>query len=336
MHFALNRLDLRGPAQFAASAARAEALGWHMGLIPCSPLLVQDPYVCLALAAETTSSIALGTLLDTPVLRHPAVLASSIATVAGLAPGRTHLGLGSGDTAVRLNGLAPATVAALGEATRMTRRLLAGAAIELGAARPARLRHARPVPVWIAAQGPKTLRMAGATADGVWIRVGTHPDNLRAAWDAVLAGARDAGRDPGEIRLGLIFHTAYDPDRERARCIARAIAAGYYEYSTFLFRGAGIEWNGENVHSLRKRLWPDFHHHHDLLEAGRLVGFLPREAADAFALHGDWPDIAAQLAATLERAALPVSVVLPHPMLAPGNDVDYPAACADRLISRFT
>ena len=116
MQFAINRLDLSGPTNFAASAARAESLGWAMGLIPCSPLLVQDPYVMLAFAAQSTSTLRIGTLIDTPVIRHPAALASSIATVAKLAPGRTLLGLGVGDTAVRLNGLAPARVNTLRDA----------------------------------------------------------------------------------------------------------------------------------------------------------------------------------------------------------------------------
>src|SRR3954470_23284967 len=155
MRYAINRLDLSGIDAFAASAARAEALGWDWGLIPCSPLLVRDPYVMLAFAARATRRLTLGTLLDTPVIRHPAVIASSIATVAELAPGRTLLGLGVGDTAVRLNGLAPARVATLERAVVQIRALLAAEDVEVGATRPARLRHAQRVPVWVAAQGPR-------------------------------------------------------------------------------------------------------------------------------------------------------------------------------------
>src|SRR5215475_7183293 len=125
MQFAINRLDLSSVDAFAASAARAESLGWAFGLIPCSPLLVRDPYVMLAFAARATQHLVLGTLLDTPVIRHPAALASSIATVAELAPGRTVLGLGAGDTAVRLNGLAPARLTTLANSIDTVRTLLA-------------------------------------------------------------------------------------------------------------------------------------------------------------------------------------------------------------------
>ena len=189
MKFAINRLDMSSPDAFADSAVEAEALGWHMGLLPCNPLKVPDPYVSLALAARATQRIHLGPLLDNPVVRHPAVLAGSIATVANMAPGRIHMGIGSGDTAVRFNGLVPATVKSLEAATIMTKRLLLGQEIEVGALKPASLHNAIPVPIWLAAQGPKTLKMAGAIADGVFIRVGCDPQNIKSAWQSVCEGA---------------------------------------------------------------------------------------------------------------------------------------------------
>ena len=100
--FGLNRLDLRSPAHFAADAQRLEALGWRYGFIPSSPLLVPDPYVMLAHALQATDAIVLGPLIENPVMRHPAVIAGSIATVDNIQPGRTLLGMGVGDTAVWL------------------------------------------------------------------------------------------------------------------------------------------------------------------------------------------------------------------------------------------
>jgi 5,10-methylenetetrahydromethanopterin reductase len=322
MQFAINRLDLSGPLAFAESAARAESLGWAVGFIPCSPLLVRDPYVMLAFAAQATERIVLGTMLDTPMVRHPSVLASSIATVAELAPGRTVLGLGIGDTAVRLNGLTPAKVATLERAIRHARSLLAGEAVDVGAAKRARLRHAAPVPVWVAAQGPKSLRMAGATCDGIMLRVGRNRENLKQAYAAVVEGAEAAGRDPGEIDIGLILHTIPCDDVERAQTVAKSVAAGFYEYSPHLFALPGIEWMGPNVEDLKKVVWPDFHHARDLDAAGHVVSFLPTRAADEFALYGTWDMIAAQLRDTLSPD-LPIKYVLPHPLVLSGTKVDY-------------
>src|SRR5207245_1691741 len=93
------------------------------------------------------------------------------------------------DTAVRLAGLRPARVKELEESTRLMRALLDGEDAEVGAAWPARLPHHRPVPIWIAAGGPRTLRMAGGVADGVFIRVGTHPANIARSIKAIRAAA---------------------------------------------------------------------------------------------------------------------------------------------------
>jgi alkanesulfonate monooxygenase SsuD/methylene tetrahydromethanopterin reductase-like flavin-dependent oxidoreductase (luciferase family) len=111
--FGLNRFDFRSPHAFAAEVARAQRLGWDWAFVPASSLRLPDPHVNLAFAAQATERIGLGVLLDNPVSRGAGVLASSIATVEALAPGRTQLCLGAGDTAVRLLGQPPARLAEL-------------------------------------------------------------------------------------------------------------------------------------------------------------------------------------------------------------------------------
>src|SRR5688500_1322365 len=229
--FGLNRFDARSVDAFAADVRRAETLGWDAALQPDSQLRRRDTYVLLAAAARATERITLGPLLANPVNRHPTVTAGSIATIDELAPGRTLLGWGVGDTAVRLAGLRPARVKELEASTRLMRALLDGEAVEVGAARPARLPHHRPVPIWIAAGGPRTLRMAGTCADGVFIRVGTHATNIARSIELIRAGAKEAGRDPASVKIGVIFHTVFLDDPARALAMAKSMAAGYYEYS---------------------------------------------------------------------------------------------------------
>src|SRR5262249_61872344 len=95
------------------------------------------------------------------------------------------------------------------ERPRLRGALLDGRDAEAGAARPAPLPHHRPVPIWIAAGGPRTLRMAGGVADGVFIRVGTHPTNIARSIEMIRAGAAEAGRDPSEVHVGAVFHTVF-------------------------------------------------------------------------------------------------------------------------------
>ena len=314
--FGLNRFDARSVDAFAADVARAEALGWDAALQPDSQLRRRDTYVLLAAAARATQRITLGPLLANPMNRHPTVTASSIATIDELAPGRVLLGWGVGDTAVRLAGLRPARVKELEDSTRLLRALLDGDEVDVGAARPARLPHHRPVPVWIAAGGPRTLRMAGGVADGVFLRVGTHRANLQTAIELVRAGARDAGRKPDAVKLAAVFHTVLVDDAARALTMAKSIAAGYYEYSPRLFDPPGLTWNGPDPEALKHahEVWPDFHHAPDLDASGRVVEFLPTEAADAFSLRGAPAQIVEQLVATLRTAPAPFEYVVLHPI----------------------
>jgi 5,10-methylenetetrahydromethanopterin reductase len=332
--FGLNRFNYTSPPAFAIDARRAESLGWDYAFIPSSPLRRQDPYVHLAFAAVQTERIGLGPLIETPIMRHPAVIASSIATVEALAPGRTILGYGVGDTAVRLMGKRPATVATLEAATILTRRLLAGEEVEVQAARPARLQHALPVPVWIAAGGPRTLRMAGRVADGVFIRVGRHSANLRTAIEAVRAGAQEAGRHPDEVKLAIIVHTILTDNLERAALLSRSMAAGYYEYSPMLFDPPKFTWDGPDIEELKKQVWPDFHHTENLEASGRLVSFLSEEIADAFAVYGTPEMIAKQLGEILQLG-YPIEMIIPHPVPTPppgGPRPDYIERFATEVI----
>lgn len=322
--FGLNRFDGRSVDAFAADVRRAETLGWDAAFQPDSQLRRRDTYVLLAAAASATERITLGPLLANPVNRHPTVTASSIATIDELAPGRTLLGWGVGDTAVRLAGLRPARVKELEASTRLVRALLHGEAVDVGAVRPARLPHHRPVPVWIAAGGPRTLRMAGGVADGVFLRVGTHPANLEAGIEAVRAGAADAGRDPSTVRLGLVVHTVLVDDPERALTMARSMAAGFYEYSPMLFDPPRLAWTGPDPETLKHRhqVWPDFHHARDLEASGRVVDFLSPEAADAFSVYGGPEHVTARLIEVLRAAPAEFEYVVMHPIPDPVHPDD--------------
>lgn len=336
--FGLNRFDSRSIAAFVADVRRAEALGWDAVLQPDSQLRRRDTYVLLAAAAQATRRVVLGPLLANPINRHPTVTASSIATIDELAPGRTLLGWGVGDTAVRLAGLRPARVKELEAGTRLMRALLDGQEVEVGAARPARLPHHRPVPIWIAAGGPRTLRMAGSVADGVFIRVGTHRANLTRTIDAIRAGAAEAGRDPGAVRLGAIFHTVLVDDPGRALLMGKSMAAGYYEYSPALFEAPGFAWTGPDPETLKhdRTVWPDFHHAPDLEASGRAVDFLPAEAADAFCLRGSPAEIVEQLLGVLGATPAAFDHVILHPIPDPrfptDPERDYTARVAREVL----
>jgi 5,10-methylenetetrahydromethanopterin reductase len=192
------RVGLRIPPcapvpEIAALARDAERAGFDEVWFPDSQLLWRDVFAVAAAAAAATSRITLGTAVTNVVTRHPAVLASAARTVAELAPGRFVLGVGVGDSAVGPVGLRPSTGAELRERLAIVRSLLAGRAVDFGAA-TSRLRDPVDVPIHLAASGPRNLRLAGELADGAILLSGVAPGPLAAATARVQDGALAAGR----------------------------------------------------------------------------------------------------------------------------------------------
>jgi len=166
--------------------------------------------------------------------------------------------------------------------------------------------------------------MAGGVADGVFIRVGTHPANITRSVELIHAGAREAGRDPATVAIGAIFHTVFVDDPARALLMSKSMAAGYYEYSPMLFEPPGITWTGGDPEKLKReqKVWPDFHHAGDLVASGRVVDFLPTQAADAFSLRGGPADIVQQVLAVIRSAPVAFEHIVLHPVPNPTEPDD--------------
>jgi len=149
------------------AAAHAEAAGFDSIWVPDSQLLWRDTFVALALAAASTSRIALATGVTNLVTRHVTVVASAARTVQELAPGRFTLALGAGRSAADMAGVAHTPTRELGESLRALRALLAGQPWPF-AGRPQRLTGAAGAcPVYLGAGGPRNVRLACAEADGI-------------------------------------------------------------------------------------------------------------------------------------------------------------------------
>lgn len=182
----------------------AEELGYDRAYVPDSHMLWSDCYVTLGLAAVNTRRIKIGTGIAAPGTRIPPVTAHSIATINQLAPGRVFLGIGSGHTSMRVMGQNPVSIAEMREHVRVVRGLLRGEEVDYdyrGKTRPITFLHRDrhyinlddPIPIYIAANGPRAIELAGETGDG-WITTTAKPDEARAFTAHLMAGARRAGR----------------------------------------------------------------------------------------------------------------------------------------------
>ena len=160
-------------------AAYAEENGFANAGFVDTPLIAGDPFVAMALAAERTSTLRVGTMLAIPSNRNAAACVTAVATINRIAPGRTFLGLGTGNTGRAVFGHKAIPVDRFADYVASCRALLDGGEIihrEGGKATYVRLRHPvedryinrSGIPVYVAADGPRALGTAGERGDG-WI-----------------------------------------------------------------------------------------------------------------------------------------------------------------------
>jgi len=195
------KLDMP-PARTVSLTRQAEAAGFDYGWVFDSHVLWQEPYPLLTLMAANTERMRLGTCVTNPAVRDVTVTASALATLNLISGGRMLLGIGRGDSSRRVLGKRPTTLADLETATLAIRDLAGGRAVE-HEGQPVRLPWAAadgPLPIWIAAYGPKALHLSGRIADGVILQF-ADPSLIRWCLGFVREGALAAGRDPASIKV---------------------------------------------------------------------------------------------------------------------------------------
>ncbi|HSG78845.1 MAG TPA: LLM class flavin-dependent oxidoreductase [Acidimicrobiia bacterium] len=182
-----------------------------------------EAFAQLGAIASRTERITLMTGVISSFTRSPALTAMGFATLEAIAPGRTILGVGAA-TPVIVEGWHDGSFARPirrnREFTEAFRRILHGGfATYEGETLAVRRYRLMPdasfdVPVHIGAMNPTMLRQSGEFADGVYMAF-CALDEVPHRAGLVLDGARDAGRDPDELTIGLMVN-AYAGSRPEA------------------------------------------------------------------------------------------------------------------------
>jgi F420-dependent hydroxymycolic acid dehydrogenase len=187
-------------------------------------------WVTLAALTQRTSRIMLGTGVTCPFFRYrPAVVAQAWASLSMLAPGRVFLGVGAGENlneGAAGGGWGPYDERAsrLIEAVRIIRALWRGDHVRIEGQFwnvDGKLYDPPPsyIPLYIAAGGPKSARVAGLHGDGMIMSASslkTDP-SIKAAWKEASQGA---GKKPSAEPI-IVEHWAVVGDEEEARDAAR-------------------------------------------------------------------------------------------------------------------
>lgn len=245
-----------------------ENLGYTRAWVGDSQMIWSDCYAVLALAAQATRTIQLGTGVAIPGTRLAPVTAHSIASISRLAPGRTFLGLGTGYTAMRAMGQGPMKQKDFREYIRVVRGLLQGEEVEYthqGTTAPTSFLMARDkfveldyhIPIYISAFGPKGQHLAGEMGDGMIMGVprgGPIPDALGRAGE----GAKAAGRDQENFSMNCLANMMVlekgEPvlsDRVVEEVGAAVMVAAHFMYDK-------VKMTGEDPPEYLKSIWKEY------------------------------------------------------------------------------
>jgi 5,10-methylenetetrahydromethanopterin reductase len=228
---------------------RAEELGYSHAWLADSQMLWSDCYATLALAATRTETIRLGTGVAVTGTRPAPVTAASIGTINAIAPGRTFLGIGAGNTAMRVMGKPPHRIREYDAYLTELKPLLSGEE-SVHDGRPIRhimqetgfVNFSDPIPLYVSGFGPRSLAVAGKHGDGAVLGGAADPAQIAAAWHSIESGAREVGRsiDRNEFYLAALTSVVMledgepaDSERIKRRFGGMVLAGLHYTYDQF-------------------------------------------------------------------------------------------------------
>ncbi|MEU9823269.1 LLM class flavin-dependent oxidoreductase [Pseudonocardia alni] len=292
------------PERIAGFARAAEDAGFGELWLAEEFLHTAAPVVA-AVTLGATRRIPVGIGVVPAAVRHPAVTAMEVATLARAHPGRLVFGIGTGVERwnERMGVRTDRPLSVLRATLTTVRTLLDGAVADVGGdpflLRSAQLGHPvapGAVRLVAGAVGPRALELAGEVADGVVLAHLSSPRYVALARERVAAGAARAGRPATGTTLTAFVIHAVDDDRDRARASARS-AVGHYLHA---LAGTALT----TVHPIGPELDRIVAHG----DPARTTAEIPEEWIDRFAVVGTPGDCAGRIREFLAAGA--TSVVL--------------------------
>jgi probable F420-dependent oxidoreductase len=293
-------------------AKRAEDAGFTHFWTFDSCVLWQEPFVIYSQILGSTSHIKVGPMVTNPVTRDWTVTASLFATLNEMFGPRTICGIGRGDSALRVTGRTPASLAALSQCMRTIKDLVEGRETIV---------NDRTVTfpwvdegsfdVWMAAYGPKALEVAGRDADGLIIQL-ADPFIVQWAIDAARAARLAADRDIAAYKV-CVAAPAYVGDdlahqRDQVRWFGGMV--GNHVADIVERYGSDAPVPAALTEYIKGRKGYDYRHHG---QAGNPdTEFVPDEVIDRFCLLGPVEQHRERLSELAESGVDQFSLYLMH------------------------
>ena len=301
------------PGLAAAMGQMVESAGWDAVHFADTQNLAADVYVSLAQAAAATERITLATGVTNPVTRHAVVTATAIASIQLASGGRAVLGIGRGDSSLGVLGRPPAKVADFERYVVGVHDLLQGRPTEIDGHITTNewiaTSQQPPVPLDVAATGPRVTTIAARHAERVTFAVGADVERLRQAVDLARRERAAAGHDPDTLRVGAYVNVAAHPDAAVAREIVRGGTATFAHFS-------GMSAAPTRAEGADASVYASIGDQYDVREhASGSAGHaqtMPQEFVDRFAVAGPAEEC-------VRRLSELVDVGLDHLVLVPGS-----------------
>mgnify|MGYP006133233729 CR=1 FL=1 len=180
---------------------RAEALGFDYAWTFDSHILWQEPYVIYSQMLSATNRIKVGPMVTNPGTRNWTVTASHYATLNDMFGDRTVCGIGRGDSAMRVLGHKPSTLATLSEAMAVIKGLAEGKEVTYnGTQQQFPWSKGSSLDMYMGAYGPRALKLVGEQADGFILQL-ADPQIAKWTIEAVRTAASDSGRNPDDVSI---------------------------------------------------------------------------------------------------------------------------------------
>jgi probable F420-dependent oxidoreductase len=302
------------PAQRVIDVARkADGCGYSHVWTFDSHVLWQEPFVVYAQILAQTTNVKVGPFVTNPLTREPSVTASLFATLNDQFGHRTVCGIGRGDSALRVLGRKPASLATLSHAMRVIRDLAEGRPVDYDgtAVRIPWVRDGK-LEIWMAGYGPKALKLCGEEADGFILQC-ADPDIARWTIGTVRGAAAAAGRDPADVTICVAAPAYVGTDLAHMRDQTRWFGGMVGNHVADLvnrYGGSGETIPRALTDYIKAREGYDYSHHG---KAGNpTTDFVPDEVVDRFCLLGPAEAHRDRLAELREIGASNFSVYLMH------------------------
>lgn len=206
--------------EVADHARVAEESGYsHIAYVD-QPNMNPDAFVMMTVAALSTHRIHIGQGVTDPSTYRPWVIANATASVNELSGGRAFIGIGAGGPWGKI--MKPIPQRQFREAVLFIRKYLAGEEAEFQGVKMHSAWIPRPVPIYMAASGPRACEQSGELGDGVILSIGINPTILKWRMEYVEKGALKAGRDPSKLDIWIQTMIYVADSKEAAR---REVAA---------------------------------------------------------------------------------------------------------------